>query len=317
MEIPDHMRIAIERVYNRCKNKLNVFDDHELSTYIQEVNEFKNSLEASIGLVELEHLLSDEIIDENELHERICREIQQQCTVPLPGPEKKRKIVTHTAHFLQDVKLFYKELGVSAYFTIAMKHKISQNDTQNTSRIMGQSGGIVVRSYKELVPNDLRSNTEILNSLIESNVPYPDIDLQQKITTYKTKKRALDRLRTRKKSSRDTMNSTYNESVSMSNIELSNLYSTHLAIKFFGLRLNEGITSSSNFIERVTGYLDIIIFLRKLDLMCAKRRYYRVIPGEHTERDGDGDGEQLHADFIDVLAGLRLLCDYLSAINSL
>ena len=161
MEISEELRLAVESVYNRCKEDVDVRNSDQLSGYLNDVRVFKIRLEESVGDMEIN--------ENNELHRRICREIQPSCTKSLPGSTRKRKIITHTTHFLQDIQLFYKELQVSAYCGICEDHiRSNEQIDQRLVNELIESKGHALAEYSLIFPDDNRRDKEKITYMLNN-----------------------------------------------------------------------------------------------------------------------------------------------------
>ena len=312
MEISEELRLAVERVYNRCKEDVDVRNSDQLSGYLNDVRVFKIRLEESVGDMEIN--------ENNELHRRICREIQPSCTKSLPGSTRKRKIITHTTHFLQDIQLFYKELQVSAYCGICENH-IRSTEKIDQKLIMGlnESKGNVLAIYSLMFPTDKRKDKDKIKDIENNQFGFNSRELQIAITEYKRDKKSVNDFGNQKDVARKSSISQFETEQKKSVMSIIPVLIQTLGDKFTKIKKEEGSIQVIIFLTRVIDYLNIIIFLRKLDLMCSKRRYYdsdmiRRRPSSSQVNEEGEDSATSHEKFISMLGTLKLMCTYYLAL---
>ena len=309
MDIPDELKRAVELVYNHCKEVIDFRNEEEVDKYISDIKYLKNKLEKSVG----------DMDEDNVFHRNICREIQQECPRFLPGCRNKQKIVTYTTHFLQDIKLFYKELEVDAYCGIYDKY-IQSNEKIDINIItsMNESRRELLILYNSIYPNDdskdkdkliyLTKNIHSLGggfALKRATKKY-EKDYQM-IVDYRNK---IDSLK------KEVISEFKNEQVKPE-LQIISVLSQHLSDKFDRIKFDEGHKKSIDFICRVMEYLDIIVFLRKLDLMCSQKQHYDPTLFRPTSsRAGSVNSATSHKNFIYILMTLKVLCVYYMVQNN-
>lgn len=313
MEVPSTLKIAVNNLYNMCNERLDVFNEERITSYVDEVLVFKTRIQEVMGEEDyIMNLVNSEDAEDNTLHRNICKEIGVKCEYALPG-NWKRKLLTHTYHFLQEVHLFYKEFDMSTYTNLYTIDRNSRLDVLTPTKSLGQESGRVARIFKRVATDQRHlTNNQILGYLKRNRETITNLELLTSFKEYEKEKKRLKFTKSIKNLSTAVPKLVYRNILNTPLQIILAITMTSMVLKYNKIKTERGTDSATSFIQKVKNILEVIIFLRKVDLMCFKRSYYEIedTGGEDEDNDtGSSDGEQNHRDFIQILSALKTSCD--------
>ena len=185
---------------------------------------------------------------------------------------------------------------------------------------LNESKGNVLAIYSLMFPTDKRKDKDKIKDIENNQIGFNNRELQLAIIEYEENIKFVKKFREDKDSARKSSISQFETEQKKSVMSIIPVLIQTLGDKFTKIKKEEGSIQVIIFLTRVIDYLNIIIFLRKLDLMCSKRRYYdsdmiRRRPGRSQVNEEGEDSATSHEKFISMLRTLKLICTYYLALS--